>query len=470
MNPSQKSLTLLYLFMLALDTRCFFPFGLFKKAKNTESPIIGIMSVQDFRFHDKDKYYAFAYNSYIAESYVHLVQLAGATPVFIEFDMPLKQLDWLMENIDGLIMPGADALSYGFPKTPNMQQKRVMWMVEKAKTINNNGKYFPVFSECFGFEAIILGLSDYNQEIISEDLNNIANQCQLEKTDEFENSKLWTKIDPELLERVWESGHLPFSHNKGIYPKNFVKIKKLRDQIRVTGTAISRNGKRFVAQYEFKDYPIFATQYHIEKTAFVKNYFNKHLKRNPDLVKFGFEQMNVLFAKSRKYAKPRADLDRRIIGRMFQHHRQVDRYMYVIFDRIYVFRRYERDDYIPRTFADQKYELKKKKHKLTELRNTKRKTGNDYRHTEKLEEKSEHRVVEKGRKLVSIKSNRNTQEVSNHLEKPIPQNISQMEKQNPKNTTQSIKIGLRIGIWMLIANLSIMTLLIVAQNAKKLRK
>lgn len=244
---------ILLIVLLGHQIQCFFPFDIFKKRdhklrnKNTESPIIGIISVQDYRWHRKNKYFAFAYNSYIAESYVQLVQLAGATPVFVEFDLPLDKLDWLLENIEGLIIPGADAFSFGFPEQPNILQKRIMWMVEKVKAINDKGKYFPVFSECFGFQAIIRGLSDYQKGVIAEDLNNTANQGILEKTEEFDNSQLWNKIDPELTEQVWNSGFLAFSHNKGLYPADFVKVKRLREELRVTATSISRNGRRFIA-------------------------------------------------------------------------------------------------------------------------------------------------------------------------------------------------------------------------------
>jgi hypothetical protein len=34
-----------------------------------------------------------------------------------------------------------------------------MWFIDKAKEINDNGRYFPIISECHGFQAILIALA-----------------------------------------------------------------------------------------------------------------------------------------------------------------------------------------------------------------------------------------------------------------------------------------------------------------------
>lgn len=156
-------------------------------------------------------------------------------------------------------------------------------------------------------------------------------------------------MDQDLLKRVWTSGDLAFSHGCGISPEDALNNEEISKQIRITATAIARHGDEFVAQYEFRDYPFFATQYHIEKTLFERNKTNRHLNRNPDLIQFAFDYMMTLVEPTRKYAKARADLDTRILGKLFEHKRP-EKGMYSFFEQAYTFRRLNQDDYIKRTF------------------------------------------------------------------------------------------------------------------------
>jgi len=117
------------------------------------------MTVNDERFHTIDKFWEFGYHSYIARSYVDQIHLSGAYAIFVEFDLPIKELDYIMDNIHGFILPGADARKFDDKGKPSKIQQRIMWFVEKAKRINDSGRYFPIMSECHGFQAILIALN-----------------------------------------------------------------------------------------------------------------------------------------------------------------------------------------------------------------------------------------------------------------------------------------------------------------------
>jgi hypothetical protein len=40
-----------------------------------------------------------------------------------------------------------------------------MWIIDKAKKINDSGRYFPIVSECHGFQAILIALAGNNTDI-----------------------------------------------------------------------------------------------------------------------------------------------------------------------------------------------------------------------------------------------------------------------------------------------------------------
>jgi gamma-glutamyl hydrolase len=163
---------------------------------------------------------------------------------------------------------------------------------------------------------------------------------------------MYSKLDKELVDSVWNSGDLAFSHGCGISPETVASHPELDNIIRVTGTTIARHGKEFVSQYEYKDYPFYATQYHIEKTVFERNRTNRHINRNPKLIKFAFEFMMEFVREARPYAKPRAEIDSKIVARFFEHHRP-EKGVFSFFEQVYQFRRFVKDDYIKSTFRDQ---------------------------------------------------------------------------------------------------------------------
>ena len=160
-----------------------------------EAPVIGIMTVNDERFHTMDKFWEFGFHSYFPRSYVNMVQLSGAIPVFIEFDLPISELEYLMDNVDGLVMPGADAKKLDYDQKPVLLQERIFWFIEKAKKINDSGRYFPIVSECHGFQAILIYLAGNDPEIEVCGFRDGQTNHPLLPTEEMKDSHLYTRID-----------------------------------------------------------------------------------------------------------------------------------------------------------------------------------------------------------------------------------------------------------------------------------
>jgi gamma-glutamyl-gamma-aminobutyrate hydrolase PuuD len=71
--------------------------------------LIGILTVQDERFHQFEKFWQTGFFSYVTRSYSDLVSESGAQPLLIPFDLPIDRLDYLLDNIHGVVFPGADA-------------------------------------------------------------------------------------------------------------------------------------------------------------------------------------------------------------------------------------------------------------------------------------------------------------------------------------------------------------------------
>lgn len=91
-----------------------------------------------------------------------------------------------------------------------------MWFINKAKEINDSGRYFPILSECHGFQAILIALAGNNPNLEKCHYKDGQITHPLNPTEDYKYSKLYSKMDQNLLNRVWASGDLAFSHGCGI--------------------------------------------------------------------------------------------------------------------------------------------------------------------------------------------------------------------------------------------------------------
>ena len=85
-------------------------------------------------------------DDYIAASYVKWLEVGGARSIPIPYNAPPGALlDDLLGQINGLLLPGGSA-----PMPP-----AVTYLLDKIVQSNNQGRYFPVWGTCLGFEFLV---------------------------------------------------------------------------------------------------------------------------------------------------------------------------------------------------------------------------------------------------------------------------------------------------------------------------
>lgn len=65
-------------------------------------------------------------------------------------------------------------------------------------------------------------------------------------------------------------GHFVYSHSCGFIPQDLTSNKVFNDNIVITSTAFEADGKEFVNTLEWKNYPFFGTQFHPEKSIYIR--------------------------------------------------------------------------------------------------------------------------------------------------------------------------------------------------------
>jgi gamma-glutamyl-gamma-aminobutyrate hydrolase PuuD len=207
----------------------------------TQPPLIGILTVQDERFHNNQKFWAQAYFSYVTRSYVDLVEESGSIPIFIPFDLPIDKLDYILDHVQAIIFPGADAEKVHNGK-PTLIQQRTGYVIEKIKKFNDSGRYFPAFGECNGLQSPIIYLAGNDESYDNCVYRDYFTKHAVFKTQHFNKSEFWKHFDQKFLSDVFDSGEIYFSHNCGVSTKMIESNPVLNRELVVTGSSQSKYG------------------------------------------------------------------------------------------------------------------------------------------------------------------------------------------------------------------------------------
>ena len=93
----------------------------------------------------------------------------------------------------------------------------------------------------------------------------------IESPEVWNQSRFFSKLDPELTKNVLEKGYMDYWHNWGIDYQVLQedKYKHLLDEFLLVGysrTGANHDGRKFVTLVEHKKYPIYGTQFHSHKS------------------------------------------------------------------------------------------------------------------------------------------------------------------------------------------------------------
>ena len=129
------------------------------------------------------------------------------------------------------------------------------------------GRYFPVWGTCLGYQAILTVVTNHTKVIGNSNVKYAS--LKLNFTEEAKNSRLFKNLDPALAAAVSEK-HLTYhEHEKGI-PLSYFNDDSfgLSKFFNLLGTAIDLDNIPIVSVIEHKTLPIYGVAFHPEKTIF----------------------------------------------------------------------------------------------------------------------------------------------------------------------------------------------------------
>lgn len=206
--------------------------------------------------------------NFVPASYISYFSQTGSMPLLVPHDLSLETLERIIRDSDALFLPGGGTDLFDKSGKTTFYQDRVTWMLKLVEKINNEGKFFPVMGTCLGFQQILVAYDNNDPAIYKCDLNDNA-QHPVIKGPDYSQSKIFSLFDQTRVDSVFAKGSFYYEHNCRITVPDF--NSKLSDKFLLTGTAKTDKGEEFVTLVEHRKYPIFAQQFHPEKSQFERD-------------------------------------------------------------------------------------------------------------------------------------------------------------------------------------------------------
>jgi gamma-glutamyl hydrolase len=199
--------------------------------------------------------------SQVGQTYVNWIKASGGEIVVIHSWDTNDYINYVLSEVDGVLFQGGSvdiSPEKSFAKTANYILRSIIELHDKKI------KKISIWATCLGFELI---------SNLIEGKNVLSNYEAVELTSstfseqDLKNSKMFryfSKFEFEAMRQKVFNEHHVWGISPSVYPNSTV----LKDFFTITTTSVDKNGKEYINSIEAKNYPIFATQHHPEKTSY----------------------------------------------------------------------------------------------------------------------------------------------------------------------------------------------------------
>lgn len=204
------------------------------------------------------------YRLVIPASYVKWIGQGGGRVLPILLGQPREYYEEVFAKTNGILFPGGNQ-GIG-PDNVYTEEGEILWNL--AKTANDNGDYYPIWGTCLGFEELAV-LETGSGDVISLDVNATNLALSLDLTPAANSSRLFTFMEPSLVEALATENITMNSHGHGLLLSEYENNTDLNVFFNVLSTNVAPpKGAVFVSTMEAFSYPFYGTQWHPEKNNF----------------------------------------------------------------------------------------------------------------------------------------------------------------------------------------------------------
>jgi gamma-glutamyl hydrolase len=277
--------------------------------------------------------------TYVPASYVEWLTQSGAMPVLIPYDLPVRKLDAVLEQLDGFLLPGGGTELEVNGTVTNYTLAIDHVLNYSRKLLDEDGKVFPVLGICNGMYSLFMHFA--GPSILARKLNDLfVDHPIIVDEAALAASQYFGRVEREFGDAAYKNGTMFFYHNNGILLETLEdpRFKQVKEQFSVIGhsrTGPGHDGPAFVSLVEHKKYPFFGTQFHPEKLQYEKGPVYRFLDRSQATLEYAaslsYEFVDIAKANTSPL-KSKPDW----LRPFFSVHHVPIRSMYSDFDRIFL--------------------------------------------------------------------------------------------------------------------------------------
>ncbi|GCB71206.1 hypothetical protein scyTo_0010951 [Scyliorhinus torazame] len=222
-----------------------------------QRPIIGVLAMES------GETFAQFGKSYIPASYVKTLESAGARVAPISIKLSEAEYTQLFHSMNGVLFPG------GVASVQNSRFAEISAMFYNLTLkANDKGVHFPLWAICLGFEELTVLTSGEN--LLTE--TNTSNlSLPLKFTKDTLRSRMFKNFPKHLLQALQTKPLAGHYHNWSITLKKFTNNKNLANFYKILSTNTDSQQVEFVSTMEAFRYPIYAVQWHPERSPYEWN-------------------------------------------------------------------------------------------------------------------------------------------------------------------------------------------------------
>ncbi|XP_045480403.1 gamma-glutamyl hydrolase B-like [Harmonia axyridis] len=229
---------------------------------STDTPIIGILSEEPQAINECVPNVEI--NTYIAASYVKLLESAGARIIPVWLGQDQQYYERVVSYTNGMLFPGG---SNRFNETKGYGETAQI-IFDIAKRHNDQGVYYPIVGICLGME--VLAYTSNESKDIRVDCQATKLTLPLEFEEDFRESRIFRDLPNDILLDM-KNKNVTYNNHEYCLTREVLESNNLTDSWRVVTENVDVNGKRFISLMEHKRYPFYGYQFHPEKIKFEFN-------------------------------------------------------------------------------------------------------------------------------------------------------------------------------------------------------
>eukprot|EP00929_Paragymnodinium_shiwhaense_P086208 TRINITY_DN46738_c0_g1_i1.p1 TRINITY_DN46738_c0_g1~~TRINITY_DN46738_c0_g1_i1.p1 ORF type:complete len:367 (-),score=81.79 TRINITY_DN46738_c0_g1_i1:101-1201(-) len=227
-------------------------------------PVVGVVSLPTAQsiFEDVDG------ASVVPTRYVEWLHAGGADVVPLVYSDPIETLDALLGKIDAIFFTGGgdDQGIHGLA-FPDRYVNASKYLYEAAKKSSLEGKPFPVWGTCQGFQMLAVLAAGDRPSVIQATYGTEPSFMHLNFTAAAAASRLFGAAPQEVMEALGTKNVTSNLHAWGVLQETFEESQyggHLPGRVRLLSTNTDARGQVFGSAYEAVEWPMYATQFHPE--------------------------------------------------------------------------------------------------------------------------------------------------------------------------------------------------------------